>query len=118
MTKKIKNTITINVELNEKKHPEKIEWNSTDNPNGTKPMDCKAMLVSFFDKKHLETYKIDLWTGELQVSEMDRFMYQTLRSMADTYFSATGNKELASDMQRFVQYFGEQTQIIPIEEKE
>jgi hypothetical protein len=32
--------------------------------------------------------------------------------MADTYYKATQNAQLASDMQRFVQYFGEQTEII------
>jgi hypothetical protein len=57
--------------------------------------------------------KIDLWTTEMQVIEMDRFFFQTLRAMADTYFKATQNAELATAMQQFVQYFGEKTQIIP-----
>jgi hypothetical protein len=43
---------------------------------------------------------------------MDRFFFQTLRGMADTYFKATQNRELAVDMQRFVQYFGEKTEIL------
>ena len=51
----------------------------------------------------------------MQVIEMDRFFFQTLRAMSDTYFKATQNKELAADMQRFVQYFGEKTEIIPKE---
>jgi gliding motility-associated protein GldC len=116
MSKKTsKNTISIDVHLNEDKHPVNIFWNSSANPEGTADSECKAMLLSLFDKTHLDTYKIDLWTSEMQVAEMDRFMFQTLRALADTYFKATRNQELANDMQRFVQYFGEETEIIPKE---
>ena len=73
------------------------------------------MLLSLFDADHQETLKIDLWTTEMQVNEMDRFVYQSLRGIAETYFRATNNKDLASDMQQFVRYFGEQTEILPKE---
>ncbi len=106
------NTISIDVSLNEDKHPVALHWNSTANPEGTESKECKAMLLSLFDKDHLDTYKIDLWTSEMQVAEMDRFMFQTLKALADTYFKATKNQELANDMQRFVQYFGEETEIV------
>ena len=106
------NTISIDVSLNEDKHPVAIHWNSTANPEGTPRKESKAMLLSLFDKDHLDTYKIDLWTSEMQVAEMDRFMFQTLKALADTYFKATRNQELANDMQRFVQYFGEETEIV------
>jgi len=106
-------TITIKVALDENKHPDSIIWTSDDNPQGMEEHLAKAMLVSFFDKEYKDTYKIDLWTTEMQVTEMDRFMFQSLRAMAETYFKATGNQELANDMRRFVQYFGEQTEIIP-----
>ncbi len=66
-----------------------------------------------FSARHKETLKIDLWTKDMQVLEMDRFFYQTLRGLADTYFRATQNKQVAEDMQRFVQYFGEQTGAVP-----
>ena len=108
-----KATITIEVELNEEKIPAQIWWKSDASPEEAKPKETKAMLVSFFDKETLDTLKIDLWTTEMQVVEMDRFIFQTLRSMADTYFRATKNNKLASEMQQFVQYFGEQTEIIP-----
>jgi len=108
-----KSKIEIEVELNEEKHPSAIHWSSSDNPAGAGTKECKAMLLSLFDKDHLDTFKIDLWTTEMQVVEMDRFMFQTLRALADTYFKATRNQELSNDMQRFVQYFGEKTEIIP-----
>ena len=106
-------TINIKVGLDEQKIPVKIDWRAQDGPNGAKPMEAKAFLLSIFDKESKDTLKMDLWTKEMQVNEMDRFFFQTLRAMADTYFKATQNRQLAVDMQRFVQYFGEQTEILP-----
>lgn len=107
--------IKITVGLDQENVPIHLDWLSDDNPNGDTPQECKAMLLALFDKENLDTLKIDLWTKEMQVVEMDRFFFQTLRGLADTYFRATQNKELASDMQRFVQYFGEKTEVLPKE---
>lgn len=104
--------IEIEIGLNEDKHPEMIQWKSDDNPNGQDYTPCKAISLSLFDKDYKDTLKIDLWTTEMQVVEMDRFVFQTLRSLADTYFRATINQTLANDMQLFVDYFGKQTGII------
>ncbi len=106
-------SIQIDVELDEKNIPDKIAWTASDQPGGPRRQECKAMLLAFFDKANKETVKIDLWTKDMQVIEMDRFFFQTLRSLADTYYKATQNAGLANDMQRFVQYFGEKTEIIP-----
>jgi len=95
--------IRINVSLDEKNVPEKITWEADDGTASLK--ETKAMLLSFFDDDHKETLKIDLWTKAMQVGEMDRMMFHTLRALADTYYKATQNAKLASDMQRFVQYF-------------
>jgi gliding motility-associated protein GldC len=70
------------------------------------------MLLSLFDAENKETMKIDLWTLDMQVVEMDHLVFNTLRGLADTYFKATQNQALAVDFQRFVQYFGEKTEII------
>jgi len=111
-----KSHIHIEIGLNEDKHPSTIHWKSDDNPNGKEFTECMAMSLSVFDKEYKDTLKIDLWTTEMQVVEMDRFVFQTLRSLADTYFRATNNKELANDMQLFVDYFGKQTGIIAEQE--
>ena len=101
--------ITIDVTLNNNNLPEKIVWKSEkDNTE----RECKAFLLSLFEKQTLDTLKIDLWTNEMLVMEMDRFFFQTLRALADTYHKATHNTELANDMQRFVQYFGEKIGVI------
>lgn len=104
--------IDIKVELDNNNHPNKISWKSDDNPNGNDYQEVKAMLLSLFDKEYKDTFKIDLWTSEMQVIEMDRFMYQVLKSMGDTYLRATNNSKLANDLQRFAQYFGEETEIL------
>lgn len=109
---KKKSEIKIQIGLDEGNVPEQIKWRSSEGPNSGKEQEAKAMLLSIFDKDNLETLKIDLWTKDMQVMEMDRFFFQTLRAMADTYYKATQNTKLATDMQRFVHYFGEQTEIL------
>ena len=103
--------INLRVGLDEGNVPIEILWEAQD--GGQEPKPCKAMLLSLFDLDERETFKIDLWTQEMQVNEMDRFFFQTLRGLADTYFTATKNQELASQMRQFVQFFGEQTEILP-----
>jgi len=105
--------IELSIGLNKTNVPIEIEWKSDDNPKGDDIQSSKAMLLSLFDRKTLETLKIDLWTHDMQVMEMDRFFYQTFRGLADTYYRATQNRELAVEIQKFVQYFGEKTEVIP-----
>ena len=107
--------ITIRVGLDKDQIPVSIEWAATDmHPAGTfEP--CKAMAIALFDEAHRETLRIDLWTKDLQVMEMDRFMYQILRSLSQTYLRATQNKDLAEEMAKFAHYFGEKTEILPKE---
>ena len=108
--------ITIRVGLDAEKVPVKIEWAAADmHPAGTME-ECKAMTIALFDKAHRDTLRIDLWTTDMQVQEMDRFMFQLLRSLSQTYLRATQNKELAEDMAKFAQYFGEKTEIVPKEQ--
>ena len=96
------NTINIEIELNENKIPKEIKWIGSD---GVEQI-AKGMLLSFLDRDTKDTMKLDLWTEDLQVGEMDQLMYYSLRSMADTYINATGNKELAEQMQQFAHHFG------------
>jgi gliding motility-associated protein GldC len=109
-----KSTITIDVGLNKDNMPVEIKWKSSDAPPSVPMQDAKAMLISFFDRPTRDTLKMDLWTLDMQVEEMDRLVFNALRTMADTYFRATNNKELAENMQQFCQYFGEKTAIIPV----
>lgn len=107
--------ITIRVSLNAEKVPVRIDWAASDmHPDGHME-ECKAMAVALFDKSTRDTLRIDLWTKEMQVVEMDRFVYQVLRSLSQTYLRATQNKDLAEEMAKFAHYFGEKTEVVPKE---
>ncbi|MCS6929228.1 MAG: gliding motility protein GldC [Saprospiraceae bacterium] len=105
--------ITLRVGLDHERIPVKIEWAATDMHAPGHMEECKAMSLALFDKNSRDTLRIDLWTNEMQVQEMDRFIYQILRSLSQTYLRATNNRELAEDMARFAHYFGEKTEILP-----
>ena len=102
-----KSTIAVDIELDDQKMPIGITMSDP-----SQSVDCKAMMLAFFDKKSKDTLRIDLWTKEMQVLEMDKFFFESLRSMADTYVKATRNQELGNEFQKFVHYFGEKTAII------
>lgn len=104
--------IRIKVGLDEKGVPVKMDWLAEDGKNDNWQQ-SEAMLLSLFDPNTLDTLKIDLWTTQMQVGQMDRMMYQTLKALADSYFRATQNREMASQMQQFAQYFGEKTEVVP-----
>lgn len=104
--------IRINVGLNEAQVPVQIQWEADDHA-GEGPVDCKAMLLSLFERGSKETLRIDLWTEDMQVAEMDRLVFHTLRSLADSYLRASNHMELAREFQAFAHYFGEKTGIIP-----
>ncbi len=104
--------IKVSVGLDEDHIPVELKWQAENPDGGRQVNEAKGMLLSLFHSETKDTFKIDLWTQELEVHEMDRFMYQTLRGLADTYFKATKNSDLANDMQKFVQYFGEKTKLI------
>jgi len=108
-----KSQIKIDVDLDNQKIPESIKWSSTDNPENKDVQECKAFILSIFDKEHKDTLRIDLWTKEMQVAEMDRFVYFTLRGIAETYNRATNNTDLANQIGKFSEFFGEEAGILP-----
>ncbi len=112
---KHKSEIKIDVNLDAEKVPEKIVWQSSDNPSAEAPQECKAFFLSLFDKEHKDTLRIDLWTKEMQVAEMDRFLYFTLKGLSESYHRATNNNDLANHLRRFTDFFGEESGIIPKE---
>lgn len=103
--------ITLRIRLDANKVPEHIEWQASD-AGQSFPAESKSVFLSLLDKDTLDTSTLFLWTKECQVAEMDRNIFYALGSMTDGYYNATQNTELANEMRRFVQYFGEKTGII------
>jgi gliding motility-associated protein GldC len=99
-----KSTITIEVELDDSKVPQRIEWKATDS-TAEKPLEAKAFMLALWDGADKTALRIDLWTQKMMVDEMADFYYQTMMTMADTYGRATRNGEMVNDMKEFAQKF-------------
>jgi gliding motility-associated protein GldC len=98
------NTIQIQVRLDENKMPSEISWSATDNsPENTRK--AKAFMLSLWDGSDKTALRIDLWTRDMMVDEMEDFFYQTLMTMADTYKRATRHDDLALEMKSFAKSF-------------
>ena len=111
MAENKKSDIIISISLNEEKHPVAIQWQAED--SGTEGVrNSKAIMLSLFDQKDHTTMRIDLWTMEMMVEEMQLFFYETMASMADTYERATNDKDLSGEMRTFAKNFGMKTKVI------
>ncbi len=112
----ISSEIIIRIDLDANRVPEKIVWHASD-AGQTEPAESKSVFLALLDKDNLETSTLFLWTKEFQTAEMDRNVYHALTALTDGYFKATQNTELANEMRRFVQYFGEKTGIVKTEQE-
>jgi gliding motility-associated protein GldC len=68
---------------------------------------AKAMILALWDQETRNSLRIDLWTKDMTVDDMNDFFFQTLLSMADTYSRATNNKDIMADMKIFAREFAE-----------
>ena len=103
--------VLLKVNLDKDNVPEEIFWKTTNNPEQDW-MPVKAFLLSIFEEQSKDTLKLDIWTKDFQMNEMDRFMYHSLKAQCETYAKATNNNDLANQFMSFVTYFGEKTEII------
>ena len=104
-----KTQISFNIELDENKIPEKITWSAND--GGVNNKDSKAVFLSVWDHEPLETLKIDLWTKDMPVDQMNVFFHQTLVSMSDTFMRSTNNEKMTDAFKQFCDYFAENLNI-------
>lgn len=102
--------IRIDVHLDDENLPINIEWDADDADFDGKES-AKGMMLSIFDGMQQNAMRIDLWTQDMNVEEMNLFMFQTLATMADTFEKATGNKELSDEMRDFVHHFGHKANV-------
>ncbi len=102
--------ITFNIGLDEENVPFSIDWDATD--SGTERKAAKAIMLSMWDPEEKGALRIDLWTKEMSVEEMNHFFYQTLMTFADTYERATNNKEISVAMKEFTIGMGKKTKVI------
>ena len=99
-----KSNITIEIELDDDKIPQHIQWVATDSA-ADMMQPAKSMMIAFWDGADKSALRIDLWTKDMMVDEMADFYYQTMMGMADTYLRATQQTELVNDMKTFAKDF-------------
>ena len=100
----MKSTITIDVELDQNRVPENIEWRATES-TAEGSQKAKAIMLSLWDGTDKTALRIDLWTQQMMIDEMADFYYQTLMTMADTFDRATRQTELVDEMKSFAKSF-------------
>jgi len=100
-----KSKITLDIELDVNKVPEKMYWSAPD--GGINKSEAKAFLLSVWDEETKDTLRIDLWTKDMKIDDMKRFFHQTLLSMSDSLEKATNEDKMAADLRDFCDHFAE-----------
>ncbi len=85
---------------------ETIRWQADDAPEPG-PQEAKAMILALWDAAARNSLRIDLWSKDMSVDDMNDFVFQTLLSLADSYERATNNRELMAEIKLFAQDFAE-----------
>ncbi|MCC7231906.1 MAG: gliding motility protein GldC [Bacteroidia bacterium] len=103
--------IKFKVTLDENKIPEKLVWEASESgiPEGK---ECKSAMIAVWDKKDQATLRIDLWTKEMMVDEMNRFFFECFTTMADTYHRATSEEGMAREIRNFATSFGKKSGVL------
>lgn len=99
--------IRIHVQRDSKQDVEQIRWQASDAPSPD-IQDSKAMILALWDAEQRSSLRIDLWTKDMTVQDMNDFFFQTLLTMADTYHKATNNAVLMAEIKNFAQEFAKQ----------
>ena len=98
--------INFEITLDEDNIPEKISWDATEKPDDG-PSETNAINMSGGDPAQKNTRRIDLWTKEMTVNEMQIHFYQMLIKMADTFQRATNNSEAVEMIRKFSSDFAQ-----------
>jgi len=106
-----KSTIHFDIELDQDKVPENINWQASDSPlQGAQ--DAKAIAISIWDGKAKESLKMDLWTKEMTVEEMNHFVFQSMSLLLGTFKRATNNNEAAEKLKTAIAEFGKEISVL------
>lgn len=111
MTKEKDSEIILKIKLDENNVPSKISWDAADNDVFGK--EAKALMLSLWDEEEENTMRIDLWTKDMMVDEMKKFIHQSILLMADTLQRSTGEEQMARTMRDFGAYYAEKLNLLP-----
>lgn len=116
MTKEKDSEIVLKIKLDDNNVPTKILWDAPDNEVVGK--EARSIMLSLWDPEENNTLRIDLWTKEMVVDDMKKFIHQSILLMADTLHRSTGETEMAQTMREFGSYYAEKLQLISPKEQE
>lgn len=102
--------IRFNVMLDKENLPVQIQWDA-DDADVDGMQEAKSVILSLWDGLQQNALRIDLWTKDMNVEEMNLFMFQTLSTLGDTYERATNNPELAAEIREFAHHFGHKADV-------
>lgn len=102
--------IKLTVDLDENKVPEKLHWDAVD--SGVQNAETKAAMISVWDEKAQETLRIDLWTKQMPLDQMKKYIHQNILALADTLERAGGEKELAEELREYAISLGEKMAVL------
>lgn len=109
--------IHFKIGLDKENVPELIEWEADDG-DGKEKKNCKAFIMSIWSDVDSHALRLDLWTKEMRVDEMNVMYFETLMTMADSYEKATGDGNIAVGLRMFAREFGKRTDILKNEEQQ
>lgn len=105
-----KSEIKFLIQLDDKKMPEKIEWQA-DEADFKGMKESKTIMLSLWDKEDKVTLGIDLWTKDMLVDDMNLHFYQIILKLGDTYRKSTNNPETAKMFDNFASEFASKVKL-------
>lgn len=102
--------INVRVGLDENRVPEEMTWSAPD--SGVENSKTKAAMISIWDEKAQETLRIDLWTKDMPLDQMKKYIHQNILAMADTLERAGGEKGFAEELRAYALDLGEKMNIL------
>ncbi len=85
---------------------QRIRWEADQAPEPGQN-EARAMILALWDHVARSSLRIDLWTHDMSIDDMNDFVFQTLVSLADTYGKATNNQALMGEMKIFARDFAD-----------
>ncbi|MFA6261985.1 MAG: gliding motility protein GldC [Bacteroidia bacterium] len=97
--------INFSINLDKDNLPLNIQWEADDADVDGK-QEAKSVILALWDGQQQNALRIDLWTKDMNVDEMNLFLFQTIATLADTFERATDNKEVAEEIRDFSHALG------------
>ncbi len=85
---------------------QRIRWEAEDSQQPGQH-EAKGMILALWDHVARSSLRIDLWTHDMTIDDMNDFVFQTLVSLADTYEKATMNQAISAEMKHFARDFAD-----------